>query len=109
MSVRFAIFILAASAAAPALAQDAFAAAPVDEAALGAIAGRADTSMLARSTQTSTVAENSVGDNVATGDVRIDAQAFQNLQGLSLLNVNTGNNVSMNSAMNVNIAITPGL
>ena len=48
-------------------------------------------------------------DNVATGDVRIDAQAFQNLQGLSLLNVNTGNNVSMNSAMNVNISITPGL
>jgi hypothetical protein len=93
--------------AAPAAAQDAFAAPPVAEEALGTIAGRADTSLVARSNQTSVVAENSVGDGVTTGDVRIDAQAFQNLQGLSLLNVNTGNNVSMNSAMNVTISIAP--
>jgi hypothetical protein len=95
--------------ASPAAAQDAFTAPPVDEAVLGAIAGRADTSMVARSNQASTVADNSVGDNVATGDVRVDAQAFQNLQGLSVLNLNTGNNVSINSAMNVTIAINPGL
>lgn len=102
------IIILAFASTSPALAQDAFAVSPVGDTALGAIAGRADTLIVARSNQTSAVSENSVGDNVATGDVRIDAQAFQNLQGLSLLNVNTGNNVSMNSAMNVNIAINPG-
>ncbi|HEV2567133.1 hypothetical protein [Sphingomonas sp.] len=102
------LFFLALAMASPAVAQEAFEVAPVSDTALRVIAGRADTSMLARSEQTSAVSENSVGDNVATGDVRIDAQAFQNLQGLSLLNVNTGNNVSMNSAMNVNIAINPG-
>lgn len=98
---------VAAALATPAAAQDAFATEVLDEAALGALAGRADTSLSARSQQTSVVAENSVGDGVLTGDVRIDAQAFQNLQGLSLLNVNTGNNVSMNSAMNVTISLSP--
>ena len=103
------LILLAVASATPAAAQEAFTVSPVADSALSVIAGRADTSMVARANQTSTVSENSVGDNVATGDVRIDAQAFQNLQGLSLLNVNTGNNVSMNSAMNVNISITPGL
>jgi hypothetical protein len=101
------LMLLAFAAASPAAAQEVFAVSPVGDTALGAIAGRADTSMLARSNQTSAVSQNSVGDHVATGDVRIDAQAFQNLQGLSLLNVNTGNNVSMNSAMNVTISISP--
>lgn len=95
--------------AAPAQAQPVFGdAAPVAEEALGAIAGREGTSMLAQSTQTGTVADNSVGDNVVTGAVQIDGQAFQNLQGLSVLNVNTGNNVAMNTSMNVTIAINPG-
>ena len=100
---------LSLAVASPAVAQQAFETPPESEAALGLVAGRADTSMVARSDQTSTVAENSVGDNVTTGDVRVDANAFQNLQGLSVLNLNTGNNVSINSAMNVTIAINPGL
>lgn len=105
-----ALFLLAvAGAAVPASAQEAFATPPVADTLLGSIAGRADTSMVARSDQTSTVSDNSVGDNVATGDVRVDANAFQNLQGLSVLNLNTGNNVSINSSMNVTIAINPGL
>ena len=95
--------------ASPAVAQEAFAVVPVADTTLGGIAGRADTSMVARSDQTSAVSDNSVGDNVSTGDVRVDANAFQNLQGLSVLNLNTGNNVSINSAMNVTIAINPGL
>lgn len=107
MLSRF-LILLALAISAPAAAQDAFAVQPVTDLALGAIAGRADHSMTARANQSSTVSDNSVGDNVTTGHVRIDAQAFQNMQGLSLLNVNTGNNVSMNSAMNVNIAINPG-
>lgn len=107
--MRFVLFTLGTLAmATPAAAQDAFAVAPVEEGALGVIAGRADIAMSARSNQASTVTANRVGDGVATGDVRVDANAFQNLQGLSVLNMNTGNNVSINSAMNVTIAINPG-
>lgn len=109
MLIRSLLLVAAISAAAPVAAQSAFAAPALDDGLLGAIAGRADTTMMARAEQTSTVAGNSVGDNVATGDVRIDAQAFQNLQGLAVLSINTGNNVSFNSAMNVTIAINPGL
>jgi hypothetical protein len=80
----------------------------IDDASLGAIAGREDTVQHATSQQTAGVVDNSVGDNVRTGDATIDGNAFQNLSGLSILNVNTGNNVAINAAMNVNIAINPG-
>lgn len=94
--------------ATPAVAQTAFAAPPVDDGQLGAIAGRADLAIVAQSDQASTVTQNSVGNNSLTGDVKIDGSAFQNMQGLSLLNVNTGNNVSMNTSMNVVIMVNPG-
>lgn len=73
--------------------------------ALQAIAGREDTTQVAQSQQAATVTRNSVGDNVRTGDARIEGQAFQNLSGLAILNVNTGNNVAINAAMNVTVAI----
>ena len=86
-------------------------AAPFGEAlaedALGAIAGREDTQQQASAVQTAGVSRNSVGDNVSTGEARIDGQAFQNLSGLSILSVNTGNNVAINAAMNVTISIAP--
>ncbi len=104
-----ALLLLVAPVAAPLAAQPLFPEAPpMADDALGAIAGREGTALLAQSTQAGTVADNSVGDNVTTGAVQIDGQAFQNLQGLSLLNVNTGNNVAMNTSMNVTIAINPG-
>lgn len=81
--------------------------AAIDETALAGIAGREDVNQAALANQTAGVADNSVGDNVRTGDARIDGQAFQNVSGLSLLNVNTGNNVAINAAMNVTIAISP--
>ncbi|MEH3048198.1 hypothetical protein [Sphingomonas adhaesiva] len=74
---------------------------------LGAIAGRQDTQQEASAVQTAEVTRNSVGDNVSTGEARIDGQAFQNLSGLSILNVNTGNNVAINAAMNVTISLSP--
>ncbi|MGJ3626989.1 hypothetical protein AB5I41_08900 [Sphingomonas sp. MMS24-JH45] len=77
------------------------------EDALGTIAGREDVQQQATSAQTAGVTRNSVGDNVTTGEARIDGQAFQNLSGLSILNVNTGNNVAINAAMNVTISIAP--
>ena len=79
----------------------------IDEAMLGTIAGREDIRQSALANQTAAVKDNSVGDNVRTGDARIDGQAFQNVSGLSILNVNTGNNVAINAAMNVTIAISP--
>ncbi|MHA6723948.1 hypothetical protein [Sphingomonas sp. RS2018] len=75
--------------------------------ALGAIAGREDTNQLSVANLNAGVSRNSVGDNSTTGDARISDNALQNLSGLSILNVNTGNNVAINAAMNVNISIAP--
>ena len=98
---------LAALFASPAVAQDApFAGKALAEDALGAIAGREDTTQISQADQVAGVSRNSVGDNVRTGDAKIADNAFQNLQGLSILNVNTGNNVAINAAMNVNISLT---
>ncbi|QQV76692.1 hypothetical protein H5J25_14860 [Sphingomonas aliaeris] len=97
----------ATSLAPPPLAATPFASAPLDDSTLGAAAGREDTQQAATATQVAGVSQNSVGDNVRTGDASISDNAFQNLSGLSILNVNTGNNVAINAAMNVNIAIQP--
>ncbi len=80
----------------------------IDDAALHDIAGRADTAQIATNTQNAGVSRNSVGDNSSTGNAQIADNAFQNMSGLSILNVNTGNNVAINAAMAVNISITPG-
>ena len=82
-----------------------FAAAPVADEMLGSIAGREDVAQIAQSDQAATVTRNSVGDNSTTGEVRIADNAFQNLSGLSVLSVNTGNNVAINASMNVNISL----
>ncbi|MDT0575621.1 hypothetical protein RM533_05435 [Croceicoccus sp. F390] len=82
-----------------------FAAAALDDAALQKVAGREDVNQLARADQVAGVSQNSVGDNVITGDAKIDGNAFQNMSGFSILNVNTGNNVAINAAMNVNVSI----
>ncbi len=104
--------LVLALAAQPAAAQDgatapAFEGATISEDALGAIAGREDVQQQANSTQNAGVAQNSVGDNARTGEANIAGQAFQNLSGLSIVNVNSGNNVAINAAMTVNIALAP--
>ena len=81
--------------------------AAIDDDALGTIAGREDLSQISLANSTAGVSQSSVGDNVSTGDARVSDNAFQNLSGLSILNVNTGNNVAINATMNVNIAIQP--
>lgn len=99
----------------PALAQNGtqdqaapFGGAALSEQALGGIAGREDTVQAATAVQTAGVSRNSVGDNSTTGEARIADNAFQNMSGLSILNVNTGNNVAINAAMNVTISVSPG-
>ena len=72
---------------------------------LAAITGRADTSMVIRADNTSNVSHNSVSGVSQTGSISFDERAFANLNGLSLLSANTGNNVSINSSLNLNVAI----
>lgn len=74
---------------------------------LGVITGMADTNMEVRAQNTSTVSHNSVSGQSQTGTISFDAQAFQNMSGLALLSANTGNNVSINSSLNVNVAVRP--
>ncbi len=84
-----------------------FGAAAVSEATLQAIAGREDSTQFSQANLRAGVSQNSVGDNATTGAAQFDGNAFQNMSGLSILNVNTGNNVAINAAMNVNISISP--
>jgi hypothetical protein len=84
-----------------------FRAQAVSEATLHTIAGREDTTQVSKAELAAGVSQNSVGDNSITGSAKIDGNAFQNMSGLSILNVNTGNNVAINAAMNVNISISP--
>jgi outer membrane receptor protein involved in Fe transport len=86
-----------------------FAKQAVEEEDLQRIAGREDVSMEARSNHAATVSGNSVGNNSRTGEVSIADNAFQNLSGLSVINVNSGNNVGINAAINVNISMSPQL
>ena len=67
--------------------------------------GRADTAVSIRANNTATVSNNSVTGTSETGAISFDASAFANLSGLSLLSANTGNNVSINSSLNLNVAI----
>ncbi|MGB3737946.1 MAG: hypothetical protein WA948_01180 [Pontixanthobacter sp.] len=85
-----------------------FDAPPIDDAGLRKATGRENIAQHSQADLTANVSRNSVGDNAVTGDAMIADNAFQNMSGLSILNVNTGNNVAINAAMNVNIAINPG-
>lgn len=77
---------------------------PVEEGALGAVTGMANLQQYASANNTSVVAGNSVNGHSITGEISIDGQSFQHLNGLSILTANTGNNVSINAAMNVNVS-----
>ncbi len=82
--------------------------AAVSEETLRTTAGREDITQITQADLAAGVSQNSVGDNSVTGAAQISGNAFQNMSGLSILNVNTGNNVAINAAMNVNVSVTPG-
>lgn len=79
----------------------------VDAQALGAVVGKTDVSMVIRAQNTSNVSNNSVNGNSVTGTINFDASSFSSMNGLSLLSANTGNNVAINSSLNVNVALRP--
>ncbi len=68
---------------------------------------REDLSIVAESQQTSNVSRTSIDGAPVTGEVRISDNAFENAQGLTIINANSGNNVSMNASINVSIVSTP--
>lgn len=85
----------------------AFSATPLDVSALNAETAREDVSQIAAAEQSSQVAHNTINGPSTTGTVSVDGNAFQNLQGLAIINANSGNNVSINAALNVNIHFAP--
>ena len=114
ISIACAIAALALPAAFPARAQDAatstagpFTSGAIASTELSAITGRDDTAQEIRANNTSTVSHNSVIGQSETGAISFDASSFQSMTGLSLLSANTGNNVSINSSLNVNVSILP--
>jgi len=102
-------------AAAPAMAQTAVAepsspfgqAGAVGDGQLSTITGMANVDQYVMAQNTSTVSGNHVDGNSTTGTISFDPSSFQNLNGLQVLSANTGNNVAINSSLNVNIAIRP--
>jgi len=87
---------------------DLFAAAPLAEAALARISGREDrpTWQSASATSNSSTRDNQVGDNSPTGALAVSDSAFQNMSGISMVNMNTGNASSINATLNVNLSIS---
>lgn len=79
---------------------------PVGNTDLNAVIGRADLAQVVNAQNTGVVSGNTVTGNSQTGTIHFDSSSFQNLNGLSVLSANTGNNVSINSSLNVNVAIS---
>lgn len=91
----------------PAFAQSAFSDdTRMEDSALNRVAGREDVGQANFASLTNEVKNNSVIGNSTTGNVQIDGNAFQNLSGLSVVSANSGNNVAINSALNVNISLS---
>jgi hypothetical protein len=83
---------------------------PVDNTLLAETRGMADLRQVEQTTttnSTSTVEGNTINGNFTTGLVSLSNGALDNFSGLALFNINTGNNVAINSAMTVNVAIQP--
>lgn len=80
---------------------------PVTEATLQAATGKEDVSQAVIANNTANVNNNSVNGTSVTGTISFDGGAFQNMNGLSVLTANTGNNVAINASLNVNVAIRP--
>jgi hypothetical protein len=83
------------------------AASTVSDAALDQATAREDLSLVAETEQASEVSGNSVTGRSNTGDIRIADQAFESASGMTIVNANSGNNVTINASVNVNIVVAP--
>lgn len=101
------LVIAAVLVASPAAAQVFDPARAAPETDLASSAGKADLNQVSLARQENQVAGNSVSGSSVTGAVGIAGNAFQNMSGLAIINANSGNNVAINAALNVNVAILP--
>lgn len=85
-------------------------AAPVADSLLAEARGMADMRLVEQTTtieSNGTVEGNTINGDFTTGMVTLSNGALDNFNGLALFNINTGNNVAINSSMTVNVAIQP--
>lgn len=83
---------------------------PVTDGLLAQAHGMADLRLVEQTTtiaSTGTVEGNVINGDFSTGMVTLGNGALDNFNGLALFNINTGNNVAINSSMTVNVAIQP--
>lgn len=110
-AATFGVALLCGVAAAPAGAQEVPSGpAPVADSLLAEAHGMADIRVIEQTnttTSTSTVEGNTINGNFTTGTINLGGGALDNFNGLALFNLNTGNNVAINSAMTVNVALQP--
>lgn len=109
IAATFGVAFLYGFGAAPASAQTA-PPAPVADSLLAETRGMADVRVVEQTTtvtSTSTVTGNTINGDFTTGTITLGGGALDNFNGLALFNINTGNNVAINSAMTVNVAIQP--
>jgi hypothetical protein len=109
-AATFGVALLSGVVASPTRAQEPPGPAPVADSLLADARGMADIRIVEQTTtvtSTSSVEGNSINGNFTTGTVNIGNGALDNFNGLALFNINTGNNVAINSAMTVNVAIQP--
>lgn len=79
---------------------------PLNEEELSQVTGLQESgAMLALSRNHAVVSDNEVGDNTTTGDVSVSDNAFGNVSGFSMVNMNTGNNSAINAAVNINLQV----
>lgn len=80
---------------------------PITDADLSKVSGRENNPLwqIATASSNATVENNSVGDNSPTGELRVSDSAFQNVSGISMVNLNTGNASVINASLNVNVSI----
>lgn len=79
----------------------------VEESILAQTTGRANLLQISEAEHAASVSDSSVTGNSVTGNVRMLDNAFQNMSGLAIISSNTGNNVAMNSSIQVNVALNP--
>ncbi|WP_380878500.1 hypothetical protein ACFB49_17190 [Sphingomonas sp. DBB INV C78] len=82
-------------------------AAIAEESILASVTGKADMQILEQivnAQNTGTVTGNTINGDFTTGTISIDRESFNSFNGMALFSVNTGNNVSINSSMSVNVA-----
>lgn len=105
--ISIAVLIALSALPFPAFAQSAFSdETRVEDSALNRVAGREDLNQIALANQVNQVKNNAVIGNSTTGAVQIDGNAFQNISGLAVISANSGNNVAINSALNVTISLS---